>query len=88
VPIAFHGGCEVSGLLLLVFLPECQAPPMVGFMPTDSTTVGEITVAAVADFQLAFTDIAKLYEEQIYGRAAQSGESIRFENYSTALKLK
>jgi molybdate transport system substrate-binding protein len=50
--------------LLLLCLTGCQALPAIGFMPTDSTTVGEITVAAASDLQFAFADIAKLYEEQ------------------------
>jgi molybdate transport system substrate-binding protein len=49
---------------LLFILSGCQSFPKLNLKPTSTTPVEEITVAAAADLQFAFTDIAKLYEQK------------------------
>jgi molybdate transport system substrate-binding protein len=49
---------------LLFVLSGCQVFPKIRLTPTSTYPVEEITVAAAADLQFAFTDIAKLYQEQ------------------------
>jgi molybdate transport system substrate-binding protein len=49
--------------ILLIVLSSCQGLPTIGLPPTSTVPVEEITVAAAADLQFAFTDIAKLYEQ-------------------------
>jgi molybdate transport system substrate-binding protein len=49
-------------IILLTMLPGCQTLSKINLNPTSQ--VEEITVAAAADLQFAFTDIANLYEQQ------------------------
>ncbi len=51
-------------LFLIAILSGCQALPFLHLNPTSTTPVEEITVAAAADLQFAFTDIATLYEQK------------------------
>jgi len=50
--------------IVIIFLSGCQIFPILSLNPTSTTSVEEITVAAAADLQFAFTDIADLYEQQ------------------------
>ena len=51
-------------LFLITILSGCQGMPFLQQNPTSTTPVEEITVAAAADLQFAFTDIATLYEQK------------------------
>ena len=51
-------------IIIIIFLSGCQIFPDIGLNPTSTTSVEEITIAAAADLQFAFTDIAGLYEQQ------------------------
>lgn len=51
-------------LFLLIVLSSCQNLATISFIPSPTTYSEEITIAAAADLQFAFSDIAKLYEEQ------------------------
>jgi len=48
--------------LFVIQFSGCQGLPQFAFTPTLTTPVEEITVAAAADLQFAFTDIAEQYE--------------------------
>ncbi|NTW43021.1 MAG: molybdate ABC transporter substrate-binding protein [Anaerolineaceae bacterium] len=50
--------------IILIFLSSCQVFPNLSLNPTSTTSVEEITIAAAADLQFAFTDIVNLYEQQ------------------------
>lgn len=50
--------------IVIIFLSGCQIFPILSLNPTSTTSVEEITVAAAADLQFAFTNIADLYEQQ------------------------
>lgn len=49
---------------LLLFLSGCQVFAAVSLNQTSTAPAEEITVAAAADLQFAFTDIANLYQQQ------------------------
>jgi len=51
-------------LFLLIVLSSCQNIATISLIPSPTTYSEEITVAAAADLQFAFSDIVKLYEEQ------------------------
>lgn len=51
-------------LFLLIVLSSCQNIATISLIPSPTTYTEEITVAAAADLQFAFSDIVKLYEEQ------------------------
>ncbi|NPV75524.1 MAG: molybdate ABC transporter substrate-binding protein [Anaerolineae bacterium] len=51
-------------LLLFSVLTGCQTLPRLTLASTSTIPVEKITVAAAADLQFAFTDIANLYEQQ------------------------
>lgn len=70
-------------IILLIFLYGCQTFPKISPIQTSTAPVEEITVAAAADLQFAFTDIAKLYEQQtgrkvilVYGSTGQLVQQI------------
>ena len=50
--------------IIAILLIGCQSQAGIGIAPTPTTSVDPITVAAAADLQFAFTDIAKQYEQQ------------------------
>ncbi len=51
-------------LLLMIILPACQPFSAMIASPSLTGSAVEITVAAAADLQFAFTEIAKLYEQR------------------------
>lgn len=55
---------KYSLFIFFVFISGCQIFPNLSLHPTSTTSIEEITVAAAADLQFAFTDIADLYEQQ------------------------
>lgn len=50
--------------IIIILLSGCQVFPNLSLKPTSTTSVEEITVAAAADLQFAFTEIANLYKQQ------------------------
>ena len=51
-------------LFLLIVTSSCQNIATISLIPSPTTYTEEITVAAAADLQFAFSDIVKFYEEQ------------------------
>jgi molybdate transport system substrate-binding protein len=82
---------HIFSLVLLVFivlLSSCApvqqlTQPTIPSLTNSTTTAGEITVAAAADLQFAFTDIAKAFEQQtghkvilVFGSTGQLAQQI------------
>jgi molybdate transport system substrate-binding protein len=69
----------LAGLLFLVFLTACTARGLLNPQPqTSATFPREITIAAAADLQFAFRDIAELFEQE-------TGQRVRLVFGSTGL---
>ncbi len=54
----------VLAIFLSIILSGCQNFAAINLKPSSTSPVEEITVAAAADLQFAFTDIANLYQQQ------------------------